>query len=107
MVTTTTSWLAAKRAPSYHGVEPDPVRNAPPWIQTITGRRPPSVAGVHTLSDRQVASSVTMAVDPSIPSSGEALCRARGPKVVAVLTPDHGSGATGGRKRSSPMGGRA
>ena len=28
--------------------------HAPPWIQTITGRRPPSpAAGVHTLSVRQ------------------------------------------------------
>ena len=49
MVTTTTSPCTANFVPSYHGVSPEPQRNAPPWIQTITGRRASSHAGVHTL----------------------------------------------------------
>ena len=38
-MTTTTSPSAASDAPWYHGVAPLPVRNAPPWIHTSTGRR--------------------------------------------------------------------
>ena len=39
--------------PRYKLPAPDPETNDPPWIQTITGRRPPSGAGVQTLRVRQ------------------------------------------------------
>ena len=58
MLTTTMSPLVQNDVPSYQGMAPVPVRNPPPWIHTSTGRRPPSAAGVVTLSVRQ-SSSIT------------------------------------------------
>ena len=38
MIVTTTTPRRASAVPSYHGVDPNPLVNPPPWIQTITGR---------------------------------------------------------------------
>src|SRR5215208_2794291 len=101
MVTQTTSPREAKELPSYQGVEPEPVTKAPPWIHTSTGRRPPSAAGVHTLSDRQ-SSPMPDRLPPSMFSRGGGFLGAMGPKRVASRTPVHGSGGAGGRKRPPP-----
>ena len=45
--------VAGERFAGKSGVEPLPVENPPPWIQTIVGRFASSAAGVHTLRYRQ------------------------------------------------------
>src|SRR5437879_1948937 len=108
MVTTTTSPRLARVVPSYHDMPPEPRKKAPPWIQKRTGRLDPSAAGVHTFRYRQSSSWVSVAVKPGTLASapivgwGAAL-----PSLVASRTPLHGSGASGGWKRSLPTGGRA
>src|SRR4051794_21400206 len=99
MVTTTTSPLAARRLPAYHGVDPAPAVKPPPWIQTITGR-PPSSDGVQMLSERQ-SSPVGICPAPSIVSSGDGFCGAIAPKAVASSTPSHGSTGCGGWNRAA------
>jgi hypothetical protein len=79
--------------------------NAPPWIQTITGRRSragaPAGAAVHTLSVRQ-SSLVFAAHSPPGTRCGHA-----GPAAVAARSPAHGATGCGGRQRRSPTGGVA
>ena len=82
--------------PLYQGVAAVPVVNAPPWIQTITGRFASSHPGVHTLSVRQSSLCASGRL-PAICSSGEGSCGAIAPKSVAARTPDH---ARGGLRRT-------
>src|SRR6266496_4459217 len=104
MVTTTASPRRARAAPWYIGNDPEPLTYAPPWSQTSTGRRPSLTAGVQTLSVRQ-SSLVVVATGRSKLAFGA--CIAVGPKAVASRRSTHGSGGSGGPKRSGPTGGRA
>src|SRR4051812_47630324 len=106
MVTRTTSWVRANESPRYHGVDPEPVTKAPPWIQTITGRRPLSAPGVQTFRVRQ-SSLISCSCAASIPSSGDASWDATGPNAVASRTPDHAVAGWGALNRSGPTGGDA
>jgi hypothetical protein len=108
MVTTTTSPRAASTEPSYQGMEPEPLTNAPPWIHTMTGsgslesfeRR-----GVQTFNVRQ--SSDISAPMPRVVSSTVGACIAAGPVDPASRTPSHARTGSGGRNRSAPSGGAA
>ena len=94
MLTTTMSPLVQNDVPSYQGMAPVPVRNPPPWIHTSTGRRPPSAAGVVTLSVRQ-SSSITFGGAESTPSPLG--WGAAAPKRVASRTPSQRGGGPAGR----------
>ena len=92
--------------PSYHGVAPEPVTNAPPWIHTITGRRAVVAAGVHTLRSGSPRSRPGSAPPSSCLHHDVALCglgrergwrRARRPTTLA----------TGACHRVAPTGGAA
>ena len=79
-VTTTTSPRAASAAPSYHAIEPEPLRKDPPWIQTSTGRAAAArwaSSGAQTLRVRQ--SSDMGAGMPRSSSSTVGTCMATGP----------------------------
>eukprot|EP00965_Chrysotila_dentata_P241173 6204132-Pleurochrysis_carterae.AAC.1 len=91
----------ARSAASYSGEELPPSRKAPPWIKTITGRRP-CIRGVQMLRVRQ--SSLCL---PVLPSIVDAACKQSAPNLVASRSPFQRSGSTGGRKRRSPRGGDA
>ena len=106
MVTTTTSPRRTKELPLYQGVAPVPLTNPPPWIQTMTGRRASSSAGVCTLRVRQ-SSSMSSEDEPRSPPSRLPGCHEDGPKAVASRVPAHGSGGWGGRSRRGPVGGAA
>jgi hypothetical protein len=95
-----------RRVPSYQGTAPLPVTKAPPWIHTMTGRRPSSTAGVWTLRYRQSSSQFTLFDESSEPSP-TALCGAHGLKRLASRVPSHGLADCGGRKRRGPTGGAA
>ena len=86
-----------------------PITNAPPWIQTITGRRSESAEGVQTLSVRQSCDwrSVGTPIRPRTIRICGTNWGAAEPKSVAARTPDHGSGGSGARNARSCTGGRA
>src|SRR5689334_4578900 len=107
MVTTTTSPFTANDVPSYHWVDPEPLVNDPPWIHTITGRRPASAAGVQTLRNRQSSDCAGIVPPPNIPSNGESGWIAGAPNSSASRTSLHGSTTSGGLNRSGPTGGAA
>ncbi len=109
--------LFARFAPSYMGSDPEPVVNAPPWIQNMTG----SVAwgsrlGVQTFRFRQsspdgsVSQRVSMNTRPALPANhlfGGGSCGQMFPKRVASRIPDQRSGGAGGSQRRSPETGAA
>src|SRR5687768_1818987 len=99
----------ANDEPSKDGLEPLPPVNAPPWIQTMTGRRASSAAGVQTFSRRQsspVGSSLTN-MGASGPLVAICTCGQMLAADVQSSTPDHGSIGRGGRNRSSSTGAAA
>src|SRR5262249_53530948 len=83
--------------------EPAPMTKAPPWIQTITGRRAPSVAGVQTLRKRQ-SSSIGASSNPIMPSA-LAFCIACARNRVASRMSALAGGGEGARKRRGALGG--
>src|SRR4051812_13332006 len=107
MVTRTTSPFTANDVPSYHWVAPEPLVNEPPWIHTITGRRPASAAGVHTLRNRQSSDCAGIVPPPNIPSNGESGWIAGAPTPSASRTSAQGPPASGGLNRRDPTGGAA
>src|SRR5678815_3339385 len=96
----------ANGAPLYSGVDPEPMTNAPPWIQTITGQLPrvcaaSGPAGANTLSSRQSSLDGILSVIPLSSAICEVRdCSATGPNAVASRSPRHGAGGSGGRNRS-------
>ena len=104
MVTTTTP-RADSASPSYIATEPAPVMNAPPWMNTMTGR--PFPPGVQTLRTRQSSLSTPADMSASTRVEAATACGAAGPKRVASRTPDHETGGCGGANRSGPTGGAA
>src|SRR6185437_4077178 len=98
--------LAANRSPEYHGSEPEPLANAPPWIQTSTGRFLESAAGVQMLRVRK-SSDCGRSKSPITWASRERPCGGIGPSLVASRVLCHEGTGCGGEKRSSPVGGDA
>src|SRR5271167_806198 len=100
MLTTTTSPVRARLAPSMIGPEPEPVAKPPPCNHTITGRfLPPLKSGVNTFSTRQSSLS---SVDPAGGLPVALVWGALGPYESASRTPVHGAGFSGGIKRFFP-----
>ncbi|MCY1237813.1 hypothetical protein D9M72_505240 [compost metagenome] len=99
LITTQTTPSLAKFVPLYAAVEP--ISNAPPWIQTITGRPRLPWSGVQTLRFRQ--SSPARAVSHSVPAlSGGASWKGESPYFMASRTPLQGWTGCGGRSRFTP-----
>ncbi len=70
---------SASPLPSYMGVEPAPVRNAPPWMNTITGMGSRCVFGFQILRVRQFS---------PIADCGDFLAKVCGqacPQIVALI----------------------
>ena len=101
MVTSTMSPRSTSDTPSYMGLDPDPMKNAPPWIHTITGRAASSAAGVNTFRWRH-SSPMASGSSPRKASIMSGFCGAIAPNPVASRTPSHGSTGTGSRHRPAP-----
>src|SRR5688572_27271747 len=117
MVTTTTPCFEAMLTPSYQVDEPEPDEKPPPCSQTRTGRLAPSRAGDQTLRTRQSSPGPVPEGRLLIRRRGVASARSvgessrggngavdapwgdQGPNATASLTPVHGSGGRGARKR--------
>ena len=89
--------------PSYHGLDGDPAKNPPPWIQTSTGSSASSPGdGVKTLT-LSVAS-------PGKDGSGIVVTIPNGrrcgvaPGAEPSNSPSQGRAGTGAANRSSPIG---
>src|SRR3954452_2644360 len=81
-----------------------PTRNAPPWMNTYTGRRRrPAGIGVVTSSRRQSSSSWVVVS----PGSNPAGCGQFAGSWTALRTADQDLGGLGGAKRRAPVGGAA
>src|SRR5712692_7230328 len=106
MVTQTTP-SRANAEPSYTGTAPEPFVNAPPWIQTSTGRPAGPISGVQMFRLRQSS--------PGIEGSGSSWSNGGwygflgtvGPNLVQSRVPVQDAGGSGGRMRRWSNGGAA
>src|SRR2546429_3443275 len=103
---TTTAPARANAVPSYQRSRPEPVTNAPPWIQTRTGLRPASAAGAKTFRVRQ-SSLISHSLGRGTSESRGGGWGATARKRPASSVPDHGSAGSGGSQRLGPTGGVA
>src|SRR2546429_9806137 len=103
---TTTAPARANAVPSYQRSRPEPVTNAPPWIQTRTGLRPASAAGAKTFRVRQ-ASLISHSLGRGTSESRGGGWGATARKRPAASVPDHGSAGSGGSQRLGPTRGVA
>src|ERR1019366_7242481 len=94
----------ANRSPAYQGTAPDPLTNAPPWIQPATGRADSTTSGVQTLRLRH-SSPGMIGSGRSASVGGEyGPCSAVGPNELASRTPSQAAWRCGAPKRLAPKG---
>src|SRR6266700_705694 len=83
---------------------PSPPVNAPPWIHTMTGRRPlPITVGVYTFRYRQSSDALVL----TTPLAMLPIWAHAGASQLAFLMPVHRAAGWGGRHRRATTGGAA
>ncbi len=97
----------ANAVPSYCGTPPEPLTNAPPWIQTSTGSPVAAGSGVQTLRLRTSSPGTTGSGRSRSIGAGYGGLSAVGPNAVHSRTPGQAGAGAGAAKRSSPTGGAA